>query len=437
MGRILTSPGGGSVDDVKVGGVSVVKDKVAEIPEIPTKLDFVPYENAQRDIELGDKILSAGISITEDGVTTGYTTSLYPQSISVGASVKKSGEFFPSNQKNVELKPDGMVFTGSTPSSSSITVTPEYSKDEDFDHLAFIVKNYNLQQGFAKLKVGEPTEDSHAATKKYVDTKIAEVPSVDASNLVPYTGATKDIDLGDHAINFNTSGSVGDLSGSAIINIGKFAGGTGLVPGVYIKTEAHSADFSLRDNFDLSVGPTGLSIHADHEDYDGDTGNNSASFEVRPDGLSIQKGPDTVVKITADKVTGLTLPTDGKDAASKQYVDETISALTIPVIKRFEADITIPEIPVGGKVLFSLDFTVVSSNLETPPSGKQWKLMSQSILIESSGAHQYTYVSILGAQLITDKFDYAPGGFASFPGATEPVPEKSTKIIVYYILENK
>lgn len=160
------------VDDVKVGGASVVKDKIAEIPAIPTKLDFVPYKNAQRDIELGDKILSAGISITEDGVTTGYNTSLYPQSISVGAAIKKSGEFFPSDKKNVELKPDGMVFTGSTPNSSSITVTPEYSKDEDFDHLAFIVKNYSLQQGFAKLKVGEPTEDSHAATKNYVDSLI-------------------------------------------------------------------------------------------------------------------------------------------------------------------------------------------------------------------------------------------------------------------------
>lgn len=40
------------VDDVKVGGVSVVKDKIAEIPAIPTKLDFVPYKNAQRDIDL-------------------------------------------------------------------------------------------------------------------------------------------------------------------------------------------------------------------------------------------------------------------------------------------------------------------------------------------------------------------------------------------------
>ena len=162
------------VDDVTVGGISVVKDKVAEIPAMPTKLDFVPYENAQKDIELGDKILSAGTSITEDGVTTGYTTSLYPQSISVGASIKKSGEFFPSDKKNVELKPDGMVFTGSTPNSSSITVTPEYSKDEDFDHLAFIVKNYSLQQGFAKLKVGEPTEDSQAATKKYVDDGLSK-----------------------------------------------------------------------------------------------------------------------------------------------------------------------------------------------------------------------------------------------------------------------
>lgn len=324
LGGVRQIESGGLVDDVKVGGVSVVKDKVAEIPEIPTKLDFVPYKNAQRDIELGDKILSAGISITEDGVTTGYNTSLYPQSISVGAAIKKSGEFFPSDKKNVELKPDGMVFTGSTPNSSSITVTPEYSKDEDFDHLAFIVKNYSLQQGFAKLKVGEPTEDSHAATKKYVDTKIAEVPSVDTSNLVPYTGATKDIDLGDHAVNLNTSGSIGSLSGTAIINIGKFTGGTGSIPGVYIETDAQNAGSSLSDNLILRVDPTGISVDANHE---GDTGGSNTVYSVGSDGLSIQSGLDTKLKITADKVTGLALPTGGKDAASKQYVDESISAI--------------------------------------------------------------------------------------------------------------
>lgn len=200
LGGVKQIESGAKVDDVKVDGVSVVKDKVAEIPAIPTNLDFVPYKNAQRDIELGDKILSAGISITEDGVTTGYNTRLYPQSISVGASIKKSGELFPSDEKNVELKPDGMIFTGNTPNSSSITVTPEYSKDEDFDHLAFIVKNYKLQQGFAKLKVGEPTEDSQAATKKYVDEAISAIPEVDTSKLVPYTGATKDVDLNQHKI---------------------------------------------------------------------------------------------------------------------------------------------------------------------------------------------------------------------------------------------
>lgn len=321
LGGVKQIESGAKVDDVKVGGVSVVKDKVAEIPAIPTNLDFVPYKNAQRDIELGDKILSAGISITEDGVTTGYNTSLHPQSISVGAGIKKSGELFPSDKKNVELTPDGMVFTGNTPNSSSITVTPEYSKDEDFDHLAFIVKNYKLQQGFAKLKVGEPTEDSQAATKKYVDESISAIPEVDTSGLVPYSGATKDINIGDHAINFNTSGSLGDLSGSAIINVGKFAGGTGSTPGVYIETDAQNADSSLSDNLILRVEPTGISVDANHE---GDTGGSNTVYSIGSDGLSIQSGLDTKVKITADKVTGLALPTADTDAATKKYVDDNI-----------------------------------------------------------------------------------------------------------------
>ena len=83
--------------------------------------------------------------------------------------------------------------------------------------------------------LADPDEGRDAANKKYVDESIAKIPEVDTSNLVPYTGATKDIELGDHAINFNTTGSVGSLTGSAIINVGKFAGGTGSTPGVYMK----------------------------------------------------------------------------------------------------------------------------------------------------------------------------------------------------------
>ena len=43
--------------------------------------------------------------------------------------------------------------------------------------------------------------------------------------------------------------------------------------------------------------------------------------------MSIRKGLDTEVKITADKVTGLALPTANADAASKKYVDDSIPTI--------------------------------------------------------------------------------------------------------------
>lgn len=45
------------VDDVIVGGVSVVENKVAKIPAIPSADTFVPYKNATKDVDIGDHSL--------------------------------------------------------------------------------------------------------------------------------------------------------------------------------------------------------------------------------------------------------------------------------------------------------------------------------------------------------------------------------------------
>lgn len=329
LGGVKQIESGAKVDDVKVGGVSVVKDKVAEIPAIPTNLDFVPYKNAQRDIELGDKILSAGISITEDGVTTGYNTSLHPQSISVGAGIKKSGELFPSDKKNVELTPDGMVFTGNTPNSSSITVTPEYSKDEDFDHLAFIVKNYKLQQGFAKLKVGEPTEDSQAATKKYVDESISAISEVDTSNLVPYSGATKDVNIGNHNLIVATATTEALSSRTEEYNLNANIGTGGLErPGVSIEAKqkwTSNSDYSTSTKeTSVTIVPGNFTVLNRREISSG--ARTDKWMEASLDGLKVASYDNSIL-ITDTSIKELADPVDGRDAANKKYVDESIAAI--------------------------------------------------------------------------------------------------------------
>lgn len=47
----------GKVDDVTVGGVSVVENKVAKIPAIPSADTFVPYKDATKDVDIGDHSL--------------------------------------------------------------------------------------------------------------------------------------------------------------------------------------------------------------------------------------------------------------------------------------------------------------------------------------------------------------------------------------------
>ena len=49
-------------------------------------------------------------------------------------------------------------------------------------------------------ELADPVDGRDAANKKYVDESIAAIPEVDVSNLVPYTGATKDVDLNQHKI---------------------------------------------------------------------------------------------------------------------------------------------------------------------------------------------------------------------------------------------
>lgn len=332
LGGVKQIESGGSVDDVKVGGVSVVKDKVAEIPEIPSTDNFIPYSGAAKDVNIGNHSLV--VATTKQDVYPNKTDS-YSLTANIGIGVLET----PGT--SIEVKKDEQYPDADSPytEKTNMTISPGsfsvLNRRDTSDGIRTDMRIEATTNGFevssndnavlitdtAVKELADPVDGRDAANKKYVDESIAAIPEVDTSSLVPYTGATKDVNLGDHAVNFNTSGSVGDLSGSAIINVGKFAGGTGSVPGVYIEADAQSTDSSLSDNLMLRIDPTGISVDADHE---GDTGGSNAVFRIGSDGLSIQSGLDTKVKITADKVTGLALPTADTDAASKKYVDDKI-----------------------------------------------------------------------------------------------------------------
>lgn len=126
-----------------------VDTKVAEIPIVDTS-NLVPYSGAENNVYLGEYFVRGSkLSVGKPDTSTGLMD-IYPESL---------------NTSNSELKFRNLVTAKLIP-----------------------------------VEVADPTKNEHAATKKYVDAKIAEIPSVDTSNLVPYSGATKDVDLNQHKI---------------------------------------------------------------------------------------------------------------------------------------------------------------------------------------------------------------------------------------------
>ena len=80
----------GKVDDVTVGGVSVVENKVAKIPEIPSANSFVPYSGATKNVDMGSHSITTakitGLSSPKtntDAANKGYVDLLKPRAIRI------------------------------------------------------------------------------------------------------------------------------------------------------------------------------------------------------------------------------------------------------------------------------------------------------------------------------------------------------------------
>ena len=193
----------------------------------------------------------------------------------------------------------------------------EETQDADILQLKNDVKNAG--------KVDDVTVDGVSV----VENKVAKIPAIPSTdNLVPYSGATKDVSIGDHKLLINTTGSITNVPASAEMHIGKFERGeSDVIPGIKINAKAETTisgnDTSL--STDLVLFPSVFAVTA--------TGNaggtiEEASFQTDQTGVTISgKSGERSIKISPGKITGLYPPTEGRDAASKQYVDESIAAI--------------------------------------------------------------------------------------------------------------
>lgn len=170
------------VDDVTVGGVSVVENKVAKIPEIPSANAFVPYENATKDVDIGDHSLVVK--------ATGSRSNMPISSeIRVGKTTEaESGDSIPGISISTELTGtfDGLTMRSSLEANADYdglfaSVESEQGSGFNSTQYQFSASGFSVGSPEADLptviKPGVirgldlPTTNDSAASKEYVDSK--------------------------------------------------------------------------------------------------------------------------------------------------------------------------------------------------------------------------------------------------------------------------
>lgn len=174
------------VDDVKVGGVSVVKDKVAEIPEIPNEDTFVPYVGAVDNIDLG----SFGITTNTDSVASVLThfkpISLFTPEL-VGMLV--------SNKQDKLTESSGISYVeGDDALGTALSLVGFYRENDGswrketfrmilgttsagYSFIRFSTARNGIDLPFVLENIADPVTPLNAANKKYVDDKITDIAS--------------------------------------------------------------------------------------------------------------------------------------------------------------------------------------------------------------------------------------------------------------------
>lgn len=168
----------GKVDDVTVGGVSVVVNKVAKIPAIPSTDGLVPYEGATKDVDLGSNVIKASELVTKYDLDDGGT-------YQIGDFV--SNGFGVRNIAQEEAMAD-------------VEFLVESNSDGSFR--GFKVSLPLVEPGketLGHIRVANPIKPDDAASKEYVDSKSVIINSISLGgiqgNATINTGATRNIAL--------------------------------------------------------------------------------------------------------------------------------------------------------------------------------------------------------------------------------------------------
>lgn len=187
-----------------------------------------------------------------------------------------------------------------------------------------------------------------------VEDKVAKIPAIpSADKFVPYEGATKDVNIGNHKLSINTTGSISNVPASAEMHIGKFERGeSDVVPGIKINAKAETTISGNATSLstDLMLFPSTFAVTATRNAGDALEG---ASFQTDPTGVTISgRSGERSIKISPGKITGLYPPTEGRDAVSKQYVDDKFGNVGQEISVTTE-EFSLPDMPAGKSVVLT------------------------------------------------------------------------------------
>lgn len=183
------------------------------------------------------------------------------------------------------------------------------------------VKNGNL----VPLQVGEPEYKSDATTKNYVDSVIA-VATPDTSGLVPYSGATKNLEIQNHKVIAELSRSKDYYTaslGSSAIQMVQGSNTTAARKTANIGANSISVNNTTTagDTSSLSFNDSSIVVK---RIPNGET-SLYGSLELRKvnnattDGLQVVRATGKLANLRVEE------PVDSNDAATKKYVDDGLS----------------------------------------------------------------------------------------------------------------
>lgn len=183
----------GKVDDVTVGGVSVVENKVAKIPAIPSADTFVPYKDAMKDVDIGDHSLvvkatgsASNLPISSE-MCIGKTTDVETEALIPGISI--------STELNGTI--DGLSMRSSLRAEANYnglfaSVESEQGSEFNSTQYQFSASGFSIRNPEANLPtvikpgavrgLDSPKTDDSAVNKAYVDLLSGKVLRVQLSS---------------------------------------------------------------------------------------------------------------------------------------------------------------------------------------------------------------------------------------------------------------